>query len=345
MSGSRLSSVLRSSVSPSAGDRNRLYSTTPSVNGFFKKLLYGDGDTHAAQTEVKTEESKATDTVAVSNKSANSTAAPALRPSATAAAATPAVRTPSVAPSTSRRPTGASSSSAAPSKSTISGLQQRQQQQQWRPAIATRAAAAQQNTRFERPVGGSSIARQTITPPATSSSAASRGASPAFNGARSLPTPTSRAAAAAPLRVAVQRARIDASFNAVVEKAEKEEAEVAKDGATVASREVDNEVEAVETLISEQASEDGGSFEEGEVAAQNFGVENKEVLDCGSNKLEAMEVKDTIEDTGSQGKQNVSQNNDNADTGSIQDNSLETGSAKDVEASSVMQKIRSFFKR
>merc|ERR1712042_367724 len=119
----------------------------------------------------------------------------------------------------------------------------------------------------------------------------------------------------------------------------------AGDDLSFATPKVDNEVEAVETLISEQASEDGGSFEEGEVAAQNFGVENKEVLDCGSNKLEAMEVKDTIEDTGSQGKQNVSQNNDNADTGSIQDNSLETGSAKDVEASSVMQKIRSFFKR
>jgi len=131
-----------------------------------------------------------------------------------------------------------------------------------------------------------------------------------------------------------------ASFDAVVEK---EEAEAAKDGATVASREVDNEVEAVETLISVQASEDGGSFEEGVVAAQNFGVENKE--NCGSNKSEAMGVKDTIEETGSQGKQNVSQNNDNADTGSIQDDSLETGSAKDVEASTVMQKIRSFFKR
>jgi len=117
----------------------------------------------------------------------------------------------------------------------------------------------------------------------------------------------------------------------------------AGDDLSFATPKVDNEVEAVETLISVQASEDGGSFEEGVVAAQNFGVENKE--NCGSNKSEAMGVKDTIEETGSQGKQNVSQNNDNADTGSIQDDSLETGSAKDVEASTVMQKIRSFFKR
>merc|ERR550534_2976778 len=53
----------------------------------------------------------------------------------------------------------------------------------------------------------------------------------------------------------------------------------AGDDLSFATPKVDNEVEAVETLISEQASEDGGSFEEGEVAAQNFGVENKEAVE------------------------------------------------------------------
>ena len=49
--------------------------------------------------------------------------------------------------------------------------------------------------------------------------------------------------------------------------------------------------------------------------------------------------------TQSQEEANVSQNNVNAETGSIQDDILATGSVKDGEAPSVMQKIRSFFKR
>jgi len=297
MNGPRLAAVLRSGASPATADRmwlslarsssadiRRHFSKTSSTNGFFKKLWSGEDATQKEEITQKAED-KSGESLVESNISSNSSAAHAIKPqpepqpvstprsSSSSTSRRPAVSTatndiasrPGPRAASAGTPAGAVSTPMHRAAGSLSGVkQQLQQPLQRKLAAPIRQPPSQQLQRFERPERSNPapLNRQPAKAPRGSSSSSSSLRPPALSrntAPLAASAPITPRTAVAPLRVAVQRARIDARKSASPRAAPSATNSVANSDANSAAISAATAVNAEETAIDAAADRDVNS--------------------------------------------------------------------------------------